>query len=141
MKVFLDINIILDFLLKRAPFDEDAIEIFKLLYKKDINGFVSAIGYTQIGYFLQKFTGKPTTKGILRDLNRLLTTVTVDNRIIEEAIDSDITDFEDAIQIASALSITGLHSIITRDKKDFKSPQILIQSPKEFLNAFKNYHE
>ena len=27
-------NIILDFLLKRAPFDEDAIEIFKLLYKK-----------------------------------------------------------------------------------------------------------
>ncbi len=141
MKVFLDINIILDFLLKRAPFDEDAIEIFKLLYKKDINGFVSAISYTQIGYFLQKFTGKPAAKGILRDLNRLLTTVTVDNRTIEEALDSDITDFEDAIQIASALSVTGLHSVITRDKKDFKSSQILIQSPKEFLNAFKNYHE
>lgn len=141
MKVFLDINIILDFLLKRAPFDEEAIEIFKLLYKKDINGFVSAISYTQIGYFLQKFTGKSAAKGILRDLNRLLTTVTVDNRIIEEALDSDITDFEDAIQIASALSVTGLHSVITREKKDFKSSPILIQSPKEFLNAFKNYHE
>ncbi len=141
MKVFLDINVILDFLLKKAPFDEDATEIFKLLYKKDIDGFVSAISYTQIGYFLQKFTGKTVTKGILRDLNRLLKTVTVDNRTIEEALDSDITDFEDAMQIASALSISGLHSVLTRDKKDFKSSQLLIQSPKEFLNAFKNYHE
>lgn len=141
MKVFLDINIILDFLLKRTPFDEDATEIFKLLYKKDIKGFVSAISYTQIGCFLQKCTGKQAAKGILRDLNRLLTPVTVDTRTIEEALDSDIANFEDAIQIASAFSISGLHSIITREKKDFKSTQLLIQSPKEFLNAFKNYHE
>lgn len=137
MKVFLDINIVLDFLLKRSPFDDEAIEIFKLLYKKELDGYLSAVSYTQIGYFLQKFVGKPAAKDILRDLNRLLTTVSVDNRIIEETLDSEIKDFEDAIQFASSLSIPGLHCIITRDKKDFnKSKQVLIQSPKEFLNAF-----
>lgn len=141
MKVFLDINIILDFLLNRKPFEEDAVEVFKLLYKKEIDGYVSAISYTQISYFLQKFIGKTGSKNILKDLNKLLTTVSVDNRTIEEALDSDIKDFEDAIQIASALSVSGLHCILTRDKKDFKSTQLLIQSPKEFLNAFNNYHE
>lgn len=138
MKVFLDINVVLDFLLKRSPFDEEAIDIFKLLYKKDIDGYLSAISYTQIAFFLQKFIGKPAAKEILRDLNRLLTTVTVDNRVIEEALDSEIKDFEDAIQYASAISIPSLHCIVTRDKRDFKSKQILIQSPKEFLNAFNN---
>lgn len=136
MKVFLDINIVLDFLLKRSPFDDEAIDIFKLLYKKEIDGYLSAASYIQISYFLQKFVGKPAAKDILRDLSRLLTTVSVDNRVIEEALDSDIKDFEDAFQFASSLSIPGLHCIITRDKKDFKSKQVLIQSPKEFLNAF-----
>lgn len=136
MKVFLDINVVLDFLLKRSPFDDEAIEIFKLLYKKEIDGYLSAVSYTQIGYFLQKYVGKPAAKEILRDLNKLLTTVTVDNRVIEEALDSEIKDFEDAIQFASALSVSNLYCIITREKKDFKSSQIIIQSPKEFINAF-----
>jgi len=136
MNVFLDINVVLDFLLKRAPFDDEAIEIFKLLYKKEIKGYLSAVSYTQIGYFLQKYVGKPAAKEILRDLNKLLTTVAVDNRVIEEALDSEIKDFEDAIQYASALSVSNLYCIITRDKKDFKSSQIIIQSPKEFINAF-----
>lgn len=136
MNVFLDINVVLDFLLKRSPFDDEAIEIFKLLYKKEIKGYLSAVSYTQIGYFLQKYVGKPAAKEILRDLNKLLTTVAVDNRVIEEALDSEIKDFEDAIQYASALSVSNLYCIITRDKKDFKSSQIIIQSPKEFINAF-----
>ncbi len=136
MKVFLDINIVLDFLLKRPPFDDEAMDIFKLLYKKEIDGYLSSVSYSQIGYFLQKSVSKPAAKEILRDLNKLLTTVTVDNRVIEEALDSEIKDFEDAIQYASALSVSNLHCMITRDKKDFKSSQIIIQSPKEFINAY-----
>lgn len=136
MKVFLDINIVLDFLLKRPSFDDEAMDIFKLLYKKEIDGYLSAVSYTQIGYFLQKYVGKPAAKEILRDLNKLFTTVTVDNRVLEEALDSAIKDFDDAVQYASALSVSNLYCIITRDKKDFKSSQIIIQSPKEFINAF-----
>ena len=138
MKVFLDINIVLDFMLKRSPFEEEAVQLFKLLYTKEIDGYLSAISYTQIAYFLQKHMSKSSAKDVLRDLNRLLTTVTVDNRIIEEALDSEIKDFEDAMQIASAISIPTMHCIITRDKKDFKTKQILIQSPTEFLKAFNN---
>ncbi|TDO27177.1 type II toxin-antitoxin system VapC family toxin [Sediminibacterium goheungense] len=136
MKVFLDINIVLDFLLKRPSFDDEAMDIFKLLYKKEIDGYLSAVSYTQIGYYLQKYVGKPAAKEILRDLNKLFTTVTVDNRVLEEALDSAIKDFDDAVQYASALSVSNLYCIITRDKKDFKSSQIIIQSPKEFINAF-----
>ena len=51
-----------------------------------------------------------------------------------EALNSNFEDFEDALQNYSAINISDLSIIITRDKSDFVSSELLIVTPEEFLS-------
>jgi hypothetical protein len=53
------------------------------------------------------------------------------------ALDSDITDFEDALQHYSALR-NQCSCIITRNIKDYKKSVITIYSPLEFVSLYKS---
>jgi len=50
MNVLIDTNVILDVLLHREPFHEDAARIITLSENDKINGFVSASAITDIFY-------------------------------------------------------------------------------------------
>lgn len=56
-KVLFDTNIILDVALKRHPFFEDALELFRLIDRKDIVGYVTATTITDIYYISRKEKG------------------------------------------------------------------------------------
>ena len=66
--------------------------------------------------------------GLMRDVFSL---VPLDSQITNQAIDSDVRDFEDAIQFFSALRV-GADSLITRNAKDFPTGDVSIQTPAEF---------
>ncbi|MBX9734339.1 MAG: PIN domain-containing protein [Chitinophagaceae bacterium] len=138
MQIFLDTNIILDFLTARSPFDKNALEIFQLSAEKKLTIHISALSYGQIGYFLEKQLGKTNARLRLNDLFNLTKVIEVNEQIIRNAIQSDIPDFEDAIQHECALHIKNLTSLITRDLKHFKKSAVLVQTPKEFLDTY-NY--
>jgi predicted nucleic acid-binding protein len=138
MNVYLDTNVVLDLLLARKPFDTDAEQIFRLIIEKQIIAHLSALSYGQIGYFLEKGLSKPNARNRLRDLQEITETIAVDDKIITNAIASDLTDFEDAIQFACAMKVKSLHALITRNQKHFKNKELLVLSPKEFLNDFNN---
>jgi predicted nucleic acid-binding protein len=138
MNVYLDTNIVLDLLLARKPFDADAEQIFRLIIEKQVIAHISALSYAQIGYFLEKGLNKPNSRSRLRDLQQMTETIAVDDKIISAAIASDLSDFEDAIQFACALKVKTLYALITRNYKHFKNKEILILSPKEFLNDYNN---
>lgn len=138
MRIFLDTNIILDFLTARHPFDKDALEIFRLSTADKITIHISALSYGQIGYFLEKQLGKPNARLRLNDLFNLTQVVDVSHQIIQQAIQSDLPDFEDAIQHECAIQINKLHSFISRDLKHYKKASVLVQTPKEFLDTY-NY--
>ena len=138
MNVYLDTNVVLDLLLARKPFDADAEQIFRLIAEKQVVAYISALSYGQIGYFLEKHLSKSNARNRLRDVQQLTETVTVDNKIISAAIASDFNDFEDAIQFSCAAQVKNIYALISRNHKDFKNKEILILSPKEFLNDFNN---
>lgn len=138
MNVYLDTNVVLDLLLARKPFEADAEQIFRLIIEKQIIAHLSALSYGQIGYFLEKGLSKPNARNRLRDLQEITETIAVDEKIISNAIASDLIDFEDAIQFACAMKVKNLHSLITRNQKHFKNKELLVLSPKEFLNDFNN---
>ena len=138
MNVYLDTNVVLDLLLARKPFDAEAEQIFRLIIEKQIIAHLSALSYGQIGYFLEKGMTKPNARNRLRDLQEITETIAVDDKIITNAIASDLTDFEDAIQFACAMKVKSLHALITRNQKHFKNKELLVLSPKEFLNDFNN---
>ena len=57
----------------------------------------------------------------------------VNRNVLEAAFASGLTDFEDAVQIYSAIA-QNLDAIITRDAKGFVSSTIPIYSVRELLN-------
>ena len=58
--------------------------------------------------------------------------------IIDDSFDSDLKDFEDAIQLYTAHK-SDCDVLVTRNKKDFKTSRninVKILSPEEFLGEF-----
>ena len=56
-----------------------------------------------------------------------------ENKVLELALSSDFSDFEDAIQYYTALD-NKLAIIITRNKKDFKKSKLPALTAREYLN-------
>lgn len=132
-KILVDTNILLDVFAKREPFYSDSVQIWTLAETNKIRGYVSAISYNNINYIMQRLATPAKAKKAISLLRDSFETVSLDQKIINMAIDSKFKDFEDAIQYFSAVRINANY-IITRNKKDFKGSDIPLLTPEEFLN-------
>lgn len=137
MKLFLDTNIMLDFLGERKPFYIPAARIATLADKRKLKIIVSALSFATVSYFLTKYEGLKKTKDKLRKFKIISGICELDELIIEKGLNSDFPDFEDSLQYFSALR-TECDIIITRNGKDFKKSQIAVMTPVEFLNSLKS---
>jgi len=136
MRLFLDTNVMLDFLGERDPFYISAAKIATLADKRSLQIITSALSYTTVSYFLTKYDGLEKTKEKLRKFKVISEICELDEVIIEKGLNSDFSDFEDSLQYFSALR-TECDIIITRNGKDFKKSEIPVMSPDEFLNSLK----
>jgi predicted nucleic acid-binding protein len=97
-KVFLDTNIVLDFLLKREGFSEEAAIIFDLEERKKLNLALSSPSVNNIDYVISKVESKKKVRRIITKLLSLVDILSVGESTIEKAAMSEFKDFEDAIQ-------------------------------------------
>jgi predicted nucleic acid-binding protein len=127
MKVLLDSNILLDIALKREPFSKEAFDIFSLIQRKKIQGFISALTVSHLHYIINKNLSRLKADEFVKDVLTIFDIAPVDKEILINAIEMNLPDFEDAIQLNSAKKV-ALTVIITRNKKDF------LQSEYPFLH-------
>ena len=133
MRLFLDINVLLDIFLNREPHVEYSSRVFQLVEINQYYGFVSAITYPTLHYILSKQIGSKHSKEILIKIRTILHIAPVDKKVIDMALNSDFSDFEDAVQYYSAVMIDADH-IITRNKIDFNVVDLIpVLTPEEFL--------
>lgn len=132
--VFADTNIIIDLLADRPPFSKFAIEIFNLAEKKKVKLFTSSHSIATTHYLLKKYIEEKELRAVLFSLLDFITIISIDHLIIKKSLLSKHKDFEDAIQIFAASTITGLDFIVTRNLKDFKDANIPVLPPDELLN-------
>lgn len=137
MKLFLDTNVILDFLGERDPFYKSAAKIATLADTRKLKIVVSALSFGTISYLLTKYYGIDLTRDKLRKFKVLCDICELDELIIEKGLNSDFSDFEDSLQYYSALRSECV-IIITRNAKDFKKSAIPIMTPDEFLESIKH---
>ena len=131
---FLDTNVVIDVLANREPFSEDATRLLDYGEKSKVGLFISALSYSNIYYILRKTTTHKELLSLLRDLEAITTTLDVTGFMIRESINSGLKDFEDSIQLNTALSDKRIEAIVTRDPHDFKTKAIAIITPKEALS-------
>ncbi|AFY61192.1 PIN domain-containing protein [Synechococcus sp. PCC 6312] len=137
MKILIDTNIILDFLLEREPFFQNAELLFQTISTGQIIGYVTATILTDIFYITRKYT--QSIEQARQAVSAVLTAMVIcpiDRVVLESALNSNLTDFEDAVQIFSAFT-QGLDAIVTRDTQDFSSSPILVLSVQKILIQIK----
>lgn len=133
MKVLFDTNVILDAVLARVPFVENAAYLLEAVELGKIQGFISATTVTDIHYLVKRHT--KSTEIAISTISKLLILMeicAVDRGRIQQAVDLGLTDFEDAVQVAAAMG-ASLDAIITRDIAGFAGSPISIMSPDELV--------
>lgn len=133
-KVFVDADIILDILCTREPFYESSAKIFSLGDLGKIKLFTSALVFANIFYILRKNLGIEKAKELLRKLRLLVSVLPIGEKIVDLALNSDFSDFEDGIQYFTARQ-NNIGVILTRNIRDYKERDITIQTPQEFLKV------
>lgn len=132
-QLFLDTNVIIDFLSNRKPFNINAAKLFDLSEKGELKVYVSAVSYNNIYYILRQTYSNAETLHLLSELMEMTEIIDVTKSIIKKAVKSEIKDFEDAIQYHCALSNNKIDILVTRDAKDYKKSTLPVMNPEEFL--------
>lgn len=133
--IFIDINILVDIFANREPFVYKSLKIYNLGIKRKIKLYSSSNTFTTLHYISKKSISEEKTRLALEHIIDNITIIPVDINIIKKSLKSNHKDFEDAIQIISAQSINNMDYIVTRDLKDYKSAEINVLSPDDFLNT------
>jgi predicted nucleic acid-binding protein len=135
-KVFVDTNIILDWLAKREPYFEYAKELFIKGEENEIGIQISTTSFINTQYILRKQIGKDKAKLALAAMRTICKVCPGGEKEIDLALLSSIKDFEDAFHYYSALNISA-DVIITRNPKDFQNSEIPIMSAEEYVKSSK----
>lgn len=101
--VFVDTDVIMDFMIDRLPFSVKASEVFALSESGKINIYVSAVCFNSIFYIGRKSIGKDQTISLLQKLEQLAEILPVTQMVIKQALHTAFKDFEDSIQYYTAL--------------------------------------
>ncbi|MFD0765526.1 type II toxin-antitoxin system VapC family toxin [Mucilaginibacter lutimaris] len=137
IKVFLDANVLLDYILKREYYN-DAKDIFELIEEKDVDGYITSSVLHITGYWVSKAYGALKSKKILLNLLEHVTLIDIPHDTALIALHSKIDDIEDALQYYTAI-YHKLDYFISRDKKLGKDsiPVLQVYSPVEFIKRIK----
>jgi len=134
-KVFLDTDVILDFLLKRRPFDEDAARIFAESEYGRLQLHTSTISFLNTYYVCGRIVGEHNALELVRELRKLIVLLSVTSSMVDSALTSDPQDLEDAVQLSSATSY-GMDVLVTRNVGDFPKRKKPIMDPPTFVRTF-----
>ncbi len=132
MRVLLDTNVLLDVFGRREPFYAASARVWALAESGRIEAFISAISLNNCYYVVRKLTSASRAREMLHWLRDEFSIVPLSERLIHQAIDSDLADFEDAIQLFSAVHCSA-ETIVTRNVADFPTNGIPATTPEEFL--------
>ena len=131
--IFLDTNIIIDYLQNREPYSEHADAIFELRVGQKITIFISAQSVNDVFYILRKDYSVSDRKNMLLALCKMVNIIGADKAVIINAlVNEDFSDFEDCIQ-AECAKIAEAEYIVTRNIKDFTGSEVRAVSPEDFL--------
>jgi predicted nucleic acid-binding protein len=134
MNVLLDSNVVLDHVLKRVPFADNATDIISLAKQGKFSAFVSASAVTDIYYIASKeLKSQILALEELKCLLQIVGIAAVTGVEIRRAVDLAWPDFEDCVQFAAGENIQALY-IITRDTDGFSASIIPAVSPEKFID-------
>lgn len=132
-RILIDTNILLDYILMREPFCDDAEKIVSACADGNVEGYVAAHSVSNMFFILRKDYNAKERREILINLCSIFEIVGIDKvKLLAGLQNDDFEDFEDCLQMECAKSC-GAEYIVTRNIDDYKTSQIKAILPEEFL--------
>ena len=132
MRVLLDTDVILDLLLDRTGFVESAAALWEAHEQGRLEAYISGITPINVFYIARKLKGAEIARRAVIELLATLRICPLDQAALETALTLPLNDYEDAVQLASAMA-NRLDALITRNLEDYKNATLPVFSPPEFL--------
>ncbi len=129
-KIFLDTNFLMDYLV-RPEFSPVAGQVLQEGSRRGYIFVVSFLTVANFAYINRKMPAdlrNQMLRGIMESFE--VAPNTADH--LSKAIETNASDYEDAVQYHTALS-SGCKGIITRNGKDFQFSKLPVYTPDEFL--------
>jgi predicted nucleic acid-binding protein len=130
--VLVDVNILLDVLQKREPFFETSARLLSLIEDGKVKGLIASHSITTLFYLVKKDRSSAEAKAIITNILQFMKIAAVDQSAIEQALALDYRDFEDAVQMISAVQCKA-DCLITRNSKDYQPPLLPVLQPVDLL--------
>lgn len=134
MRVYVDTNVLIDFVCQRDVFAEPANKLMALGCMGKIKLQTSAFSYVTTMYVAHKY-GYQNVKESLMALTQFLDVQDLQAKTVVEMLSSDWKDYEDATQNQTAL-LSNADCIVTRNKKDFSLSSLPIYTANELFAFF-----
>lgn len=118
MRVLLDANVILDAMVRRQPWHQEADAILKAAALGQVTCAATTLSLATTFYVGKKVVGKAAARAAIQNYLSAFLILPIDKQTL---LDADImagTDFEDNILIAAAVT-ASLDAIVTRNVADF----------------------
>ncbi len=135
--LFVDSDVILDVLEQRKEFYEYSALILSLGDEKKVKLVTTSLVFANVYYLLRKHLGIEKAKESLRKLRIIIDVISVNSKEVDLALNSELSDFEDALQYFTALD-NKIEFIITRNVRDYKNPKLIVQTPQQYIEGLGN---
>lgn len=132
LSVFIDLNIVLDVLQKREPFYETSARLLALVETGRVKGYIAAHSIITLFYLTKKDRSGAEARATITNLLQFIKIAPVDQGTIEQALNLDYRDYEDAVQMIAAVQVKA-DCLITRNIKDYQPALLSVLQPVDFL--------
>ena len=132
MRILFDTNIILDRLLDRQPYALVAARLIEYARQGQLDGVLCATTVTTIYYFISKRFSEVESRQHLRALFDMFYIAPVRTDILQDALISDLPDYEDAVLHEAAQRMRA-DGIVTRDRLGFQNAALQLFAPDELM--------
>ncbi|MCH5311516.1 MAG: PIN domain-containing protein [Prevotella sp.] len=136
MKVYIDTNILVDFICRRDTFFEPAKALFATGYIGKVKLVISSVSILNAVYIGRKY-GSIQIKSKLESLSHFVEIIDLTSDTVISELTSDWKDYEDAVQHKSAIKVNA-DCIVTRNNPDFSLSSIPVYTVEEILKLCEN---
>jgi len=137
MIVLLDTDVLIDVALQRDPFSQYSSKILELAEQKVLNAFIAWNSISNFYYIVESKSKNYKTTEFIRELLQFIQLSSTKTKDAVFATTLNVSDFEDAMQIAAA-NACNAELIITRNIKHYKLSPIKAKSPMDFIKNLIN---
>ena len=132
LHLLIDINIVLDVVQHREAFYTHSAHVLDAIAYKQAEGLLAAHSVTTLFYLINRMQNRTTAVTTITSLLNNFTVATINDEIMRTALAWNWKDFEDAVQMATAVN-AKVDYIVTRNPRDFEHDMVPTIQPATLL--------